>query len=1217
MAMDPLDSLISNVPGWLERLEELSSQIEQRQEDSPQFSSQSSTRFIRHQSFVLQGTETDRKTALYYHISFIQSSLEDVLKSISSRRNLVRKATLAAKVARIKWLGNLELPEDVGISELKREGSSSLSENRESLEQRTQQSRGPFSPQEEFRTSTLNSAPMSGLETSALNDQSESAIEASDNWVELDKELESTQSMCKYAANLLLQDGACNEEIEGIKSQLTHVKDLAVSEKEIISNEQTTSKTNFEPSRDADREAGHQYTTGVKIATERIQHLLHFKDFAQQQRMALDRARHAKAKADKDAKLIELRRFADNFKIPTPVPHDLVDIIAKDPAKQHEIQEKADRDVLEVAKRKAEEAKKKGKKETVGATAVSQQNAALDALIGRKSSYTTQVPFPSGMIHGGQVSAFQAQNLLQPREGIMVESSPQSVAEFARNTGTIKDSVAPYEESSRETSPSAGSVGSLSIIPVGSKFNSEEVDIEIDPLNPQHGETDMEYSRRVERFADPEAWLARLERMRNEVIAGSFIDRKISPLSTRIEEHGLAGPHSIPLLHINPEIKADRLLTWEHEDVREIMSGLLENLKIMQSSGYCVDSINFLALEFSRPSVARLVDVAIDDVNSLADKLQVAFNHQDSLAIVGACSEFLALLEFTTDINGPGVFGISRSLESKGKLSQHTSLEKARLTVLLLDLAILSYSGAHVENLNSHLPSDEDVELLATAGFLLTRRRLNCLNAYLERPVWVFEMSTIRGIQDRSAALYLSTTIADFASIWGPVWAVTGPERPDTIVRYNVGLGSIVGSERGSDEPEPLKGEVFCHWIPASKDPSPGLHMNSELNGDRMLIGGKLSLNNSCKFDFDNFASNMRDNCRLVPLPARWGKWCTDNRTINTSLGGSGFAIGGSESYKLHHRPYREALADALLHEDFDCCLVALQHRFVVEISACTGLSRRRTLRYALGYPGMRNYMGASDLSWEKEEWEETYFQILRQGDIPELRRRIRENGFGSVIKKALKKSMLNVLLKTGLDTSRELIAFWMSSREDAPYAVSYPFRDYKWVGLLQEGSLGFNMAIVSSICLELPGGDDDRALTCTVIDENPNRYSLLETYLLVNNELRVQKRLPKGLIAVNYEVGDHRECWSVCQVEAGEKFDLGEHGSLKVVKVLMPSSPGAESGLVVEWTDLTPYRAGYFYQIARQAIGITPLTLCHREYLVQQRGVHMAPILIHVISHP
>ncbi|RWA11769.1 hypothetical protein EKO27_g3330 [Xylaria grammica] len=123
--------------------------------------------------------------------------------------------------------------------------------------------------------------------------------------------------------------------------------------------------------------------------------LKEFKSFAQQQRLTVDKARHSKAKADKEVKLIELKRFADSFKLPTPVPLDLIGIIAKDPAKQREIQEKANRDALEVAKRKAEEAKEKEKKE-VGTSTESQPNVAPAAPVENRASRAANAPSATG-----------------------------------------------------------------------------------------------------------------------------------------------------------------------------------------------------------------------------------------------------------------------------------------------------------------------------------------------------------------------------------------------------------------------------------------------------------------------------------------------------------------------------------------------------------------------------------------------------------------------------------------------------------------------------------------------------------------------------------------------------------------------------------------------------------------------------------------------------
>jgi hypothetical protein len=95
--------------------------------------------------------------------------------------------------------------------------------------------------------------------------------------------------------------------------------------------------------------------------------LKEFKAFANQQRTNAEKARSTKAKADKEVKLIELKKFADNFKLPTPVPVDLIGIIAKDPAKQKAIQEKAARDAAECQRRKAEDKATQDKKVTTPA----------------------------------------------------------------------------------------------------------------------------------------------------------------------------------------------------------------------------------------------------------------------------------------------------------------------------------------------------------------------------------------------------------------------------------------------------------------------------------------------------------------------------------------------------------------------------------------------------------------------------------------------------------------------------------------------------------------------------------------------------------------------------------------------------------------------------------------------------------------------------------
>jgi hypothetical protein len=78
-------------------------------------------------------------------------------------------------------------------------------------------------------------------------------------------------------------------------------------------------------------------------ATEDVENkLLHqFRAFAASEKMRIHQSQRTRASNDRQAKLKELQNFSQSFKLRTPVPSDLVGILAKDPAKQEQIVEKA------------------------------------------------------------------------------------------------------------------------------------------------------------------------------------------------------------------------------------------------------------------------------------------------------------------------------------------------------------------------------------------------------------------------------------------------------------------------------------------------------------------------------------------------------------------------------------------------------------------------------------------------------------------------------------------------------------------------------------------------------------------------------------------------------------------------------------------------------------------------------------------------------------
>lgn len=66
-----------------------------------------------------------------------------------------------------------------------------------------------------------------------------------------------------------------------------------------------------------------------------------FKQFANLEKMKVQNNKHMKNQQDKAVKVNDLKKFAKNFQLNTPVPKDLLPILAKDEAKQNEIVKRA------------------------------------------------------------------------------------------------------------------------------------------------------------------------------------------------------------------------------------------------------------------------------------------------------------------------------------------------------------------------------------------------------------------------------------------------------------------------------------------------------------------------------------------------------------------------------------------------------------------------------------------------------------------------------------------------------------------------------------------------------------------------------------------------------------------------------------------------------------------------------------------------------------
>ncbi|KAL5584143.1 hypothetical protein FOVSG1_015494 [Fusarium oxysporum f. sp. vasinfectum] len=291
LAMDALKNLVNNVPDWLQRLDDLSGQVDRRQaelaavaaaegksaetkslrnkgsteslkpkDDPPVVHAEvpanediledgagdntaqtpvkpetpkvhtPSPGSIRQQQEIMKATQAraraqvrkkpksppmmsnedapaayrTRSMIIVYYDSYVQGFFDELVRFVSSSRNLMRKAKMAARVAQIKKLAEQDVSED---------GS-----NDDALPSLRYMSSRRFGPMSISRSGAGDQPP--------------------DVYDKLDKGLEFVQSMCEDGAHQFLRDGDCNDEISKAQKRLTEILEMAKTEMERVEREE-------------------------------------------------------------------------------------------------------------------------------------------------------------------------------------------------------------------------------------------------------------------------------------------------------------------------------------------------------------------------------------------------------------------------------------------------------------------------------------------------------------------------------------------------------------------------------------------------------------------------------------------------------------------------------------------------------------------------------------------------------------------------------------------------------------------------------------------------------------------------------------------------------------------------------------------------------------------------------------------------------------------
>lgn len=206
-----------------------------------------------------------RSLIIVYYDSYVQSFFEELVKFVSASRNMMRKAKMAAKVAQIKRLAEMEMDDDDEENNANTTLASAPSTS-PSLQvdpavlaasgsipnAALEVASGDEAPQTLRYVSTRRMQPVSRTPNmlvtaagrpiyprAAARAGARNAPEKQpDVYDELDKGLEYVQSMCEHAAHQFLRDGDCGEEVANIQRRLGETKELADKEMDRVKREE-------------------------------------------------------------------------------------------------------------------------------------------------------------------------------------------------------------------------------------------------------------------------------------------------------------------------------------------------------------------------------------------------------------------------------------------------------------------------------------------------------------------------------------------------------------------------------------------------------------------------------------------------------------------------------------------------------------------------------------------------------------------------------------------------------------------------------------------------------------------------------------------------------------------------------------------------------------------------------------------------------------------
>lgn len=610
-----------------------------------------------------------------------------------------------------------------------------------------------------------------------------------------------------------------------------------------------------------------------------------------------------------------------------------------------------------------------------------------------------------------------------------------------------------------------------------------------------------------------------------------------------------------------------------------------KNVERMQKSQFCAGKISLLTLDAYQTSIVRLISIDVgifERISAGFDELVHIYIHRYiSNGWEAQVSEWPSVLRPLKS-----ELWVQLGLHSESSyVTPDKSLPEIwcwSIIISALDLGVVSYAGAHIENFNEYFGSSKLVNIRvgeylgqpATEAFPIFRqRRLKCLDKFLHGlPVWVLHPDD----QEDDGRLLLGTDVDTFSDIWGPLWKWSDNDDGETRM-FAVGNGCIIRSTLNErDNIELSENEMYCHWIAdeeiktfSAKDFQP-----IPANASLLIGGGQFSPLHikECQRTVTSVRNTLKNrNCLQVPGTASPTKYLDGE---NWAVQG-GFSVAGVSATATHQRAYKRragqplkaALVELWANEPDMRDFRILDMICGVRISWCTQHAQRVSLLDILRSDTMESYMERWKPFVDDKDAHTAYFKRIRRKDFnaswiiqkggPEQRKLI-----GDALLICLKALNRTGVVLEGDDEGR-LQALW-APPEEPEKIVLISKRGHEWIGLLEDTVSNGSMVIFEPICLRfsLLSVEQTQFAECQYTirrrrrdaSQETSSKAVLQTALDVNNDFL--ERIP-GVDRVATTETEHAwrdnvdgicRRWSFSDEVNGFKIELGPRTYLQVV---------------------------------------------------------------------